>query len=211
MGALVREIPKPALKYQGKTLIHHKLEQLPRDITEIIIIVGYLGEKIQEAIGHSYNSVPITYVWQKDLLGTAHSLYSASHLLDVPFLVLMGDDIYGQDDLNNMVQLGKEKPGRWIALVQELKENASTGKCILADDGQLLNIIEDPDSNLPHPLSYTGACLLTPDIFELRMIKPPGREEYGLPQTFIQAAGHRDIRTVIASLWKRVTAPEDLE
>ena len=218
--------PKPILTYKDKTLIHHKLEQLPADINEIIITIGHLGEKIVEAIGHSYDNsqnggsiVPITYIEQKELLGTGHALWQTKDAIgNDSFFVLMGDDIYSKEDLEEMVSKHKDNNESWVALVQDIPEKMSAGKCVIGEDGLLTDIIEDPEGKIEKNTMYTGGCLLTPEIFNLPLVKISATE-YGLPQTFIQeerhlsgrgAGGKRDIHAVQARYWKRITTPEDL-
>jgi mannose-1-phosphate guanylyltransferase len=67
--------------------------------TDIIITVGYLGNKIQKALGDgSLYGATITYVPEKIKLGTAGSVKNAEkYLNDAPFLVIGGDHM---TDLN---------------------------------------------------------------------------------------------------------------
>ena len=41
MGNLTEEIPKPMLLYKGKNLIEYKIDILPEEINEVLIVVGY--------------------------------------------------------------------------------------------------------------------------------------------------------------------------
>ena len=101
MGTLGEATPKPILKYKGKNLIQHKLEQLPENIDEIIIVIGHLGEQIVETIGSEYNGIPVTYVWQKELLGTGHSLWTAKeYLKDSRVFEVFGLDFVLDTNLN---------------------------------------------------------------------------------------------------------------
>lgn len=231
MGESSNHTPKPILKYKGKTLIQHKLEQLPSDINEIIITIGHLGEKIVENIGHSYTNendalsrpIPVTYIEQKELLGTGHALWQTKDAIgDNSFIVLMGDDVYAKDDLQKMIDL-HAKDGSWVALVQDIDQKMSAGKCVIDENGLLTDIIEDPEGKIERNTMYTGGCLLSPEVFDLPLVKISDTE-YGLPQTFIQkerhsharggsdgTAGKQHIQALQASYWKRVTTPEDLE
>lgn len=224
MGESSNHTPKPILKYKDKTLIHHKLEQLPSDINEIIITIGHLGEKIVEDIGHSYNNsqnggpiIPITYIEQKELLGSAHSLWQAKDTIgNNPFLVLMGDDLYSKKDLEKMRDIYEKNPESWVALIEQQKEHIPYGKCILDDEGYLIDFRNDPQKKILENFMYTGACLLTPNVFKLPLIKI-SETEYGLPQTFVQKERHSlnsssklNIYVVNTTFWKRVTTPEDL-
>lgn len=231
MGESSNHTPKPILKYKGKTLIHHKLEQLPANISEIIVTIGHLGEKIVEALGNSYEiagenggfgatatiSIPITYIKQEELLGSGHALWQAKEAIgNSPFLVLMGDDLYSRQDLEDMIALHFANPESWIALIEAQKDHIPYGKCILDEGGFLIDFRNDPNKEVRDNLMYTGACLLTPDVFKLPLIKI-SETEYGLPHTFVQESRHAlapsgklNIRVVPTTYWKRVTTPEDL-
>jgi glucose-1-phosphate thymidylyltransferase len=211
MGKLGENTPKPILKYKGKNLIQHKLDELPVDITEIVIVIGYLGEQIIETIGDSHMNIPITYIWQKELLGTGHSLWIAKEsLTDSPFIVLMGDDLYSKKDLSKMIEIHKANSS-WVALLEESNVPMSTGKCVVNEKGELVAIVEDPKGESPNNIMYTGGCLLTPEVFNLPLVKLDGKEEYGLPQTFIQDERKVPIHAVKAAYWKRITEPADLD
>ncbi|MCF7865527.1 MAG: nucleotidyltransferase family protein [Candidatus Pacebacteria bacterium] len=224
MGESSNHTPKPILKYKGKTLIHHKFEQLPSSIDEIIITIGHLGEKVIDALGHSYDNsknggaiIPITYIEQKELLGSGHSLWQAKEAIgNSPFLVLMGDDLYSKQDLEEMIALNIQNPQSWIALVEPQKDHIPYGKCVLDEEGYLIDFRNDPNKEILRNLMYTGACLLTPDVFTLPLIKI-SETEYGLPHTFVQEVRHKlpstgklNIHVVSTTYWKRVTTPEDL-
>jgi NDP-sugar pyrophosphorylase family protein len=224
MGESSNHTPKPILKHKGKTLIQHKLEQLPANIEEIIITIGHLGEKIVEAIGHTHDNsqnggliIPITYIEQKELLGTGHALWQAKDAIGADsFFVLMGDDLYSKEDMQKMIDLHKNGEKAWVALVQDIPEKMSAGKCVVDEKGLLTHIIEDPEGKMEKNTMYTGGCLLTPEIFNLPLVKISATE-FGLPQTFIQeerhpdgVGGKRDIYAHQASYWKRITTPEDL-
>ncbi len=228
MGESSNHTPKPILKYKGKTLIHHKLEQLPDNINEIIVTIGHLGEKIVEAVGNSYEitvedgsrsgkKVPITYIKQEELLGSGHSLWQAKDTIgNSPFLVLMGDDLYSKQDLENMCGTYEKNPESWVALIEPQENHIPYGKCILDEAGYLIDFRNDPNKEVPLNLMYTGACLLAPDVFKLPLVKISDTE-YGLPHTFVQEGRHAltpsgklNIHVVPTTYWKRITTPEDL-
>ena len=216
MGESSNHTPKPLLTYKGKNLLQYKLEYMPDSTEEVIVVIGHLGEQVIETLGNTYirndgKSVPITYVWQKELLGTAHSLLQAKDAIgDSSFIVLMGDDVYGKEDQEAMVA-HHEKTGEWSVLLETSDIPMSTGKCLVDENGNLLDIIEDPEAKNPINKMYTGGCLLTPEVFDIEMTPLPGSKEFGLPQTFVKVSRNRNIKAFDASYWKRVTVPEDLE
>ncbi|MFT5180009.1 MAG: NDP-sugar pyrophosphorylase family protein [Candidatus Paceibacteria bacterium] len=191
MESLTTFVPKPLLQYKGKSLLRHKLEVIPKYTTEIIIVIGYIGEKIKEELGNEYLGTPIRYVLQKELLGTAHALFKCKEHLKEDFIVLMGDDIYHKDDIDKLCRNNK-----WSVLVEQNDEST------LDEEGtyKILN-------GLLNGFTYTGACYLTSEVFDLEMVSIG--KEYGLPQTLSKRSDK--IEVIISEDWIRITDPEDLE
>jgi NDP-sugar pyrophosphorylase family protein len=207
MGELTKDTPKPLLKYKGKTLLEQKFEKLPQNTTGIVLVIGYLGDKIKEAFGDNYNGIPITYVEQREMLGTAHALWQCKEILDEPFMVLMSDDLYSEEDLDKIANL---KEGEWAVLAYPDKPETKAGKIVKDERGNLKEIYEDFEGASEYTLIYTGVCLLTPEIFEKEMVQL-SNGEYGLPQTFTQFAKEKEIRVFETKNWIRITSPEDLK
>ena len=204
MADLTKEVPKPLLKFNGQTLIEQKLAILPPEITEILIVVGYLKDKIIAEIGNSYRNTPIRYVVQNEALGTAHALWCCREFLYEKFIVLMSDDIYDQSDISEICQ-AKE----WAVLIFPSDEKINAGKCLIDEQKNLIDIVEDFNGSIPYNYIYTGVCILDPEIFSIEMTKL-SNGEYGLPQTFIKLAREKKIQTFFTKNWKRITAPQDL-
>lgn len=78
LRALTKDkIPKPLLKINGKPMLEWQIENLIRyGIKEVIIIIGHLGEKIQEYFGNGSGwGINITYIKEEKPLGSAGALY----------------------------------------------------------------------------------------------------------------------------------------
>ena len=204
MGALTSDIPKPMLRVAGKTLLEHKLDRLPDETKEIIFVVGYLGDKIRHYFGDSYWGTPIRYVEQKELLGTAHSLWQAKDLITGKFMVMMGDDIYSEDDLEKCAACD------WSILVRKVPSLVRGGK-IVYEDGRLVDIIEGNDHGGAEGFVNAAVYTLEPDIFKYEPVKIPGTGEFGLPQTILLAAKDHDLKIVEAREWISITDENDLK
>lgn len=208
MGKLTEDTPKPLLKVGGKTLLEHKFHYLPDEVDEVIVVVGYLKEKIKELLGNEHAGRKITYVEQKELLGTGHALSLCKGFLQGKFLVLNGDDLYAKEDLLEMLkhelslmvwEMPADEPGRKVADVK------------IAPSGALLDIVEGQPAK-KGTLFNTGAYVLDERYFDYPLQPAaPGRNEFGLPQTMLQMLkdGH-EISIVRATWWKPITCPEDL-
>ncbi len=207
MGPLTEHTPKPLLSYRGQTLLEQKLSILPSSVAEIIIVIGYLGQNIINAIGHSYNNIPIRYVWQTELTGTAGALWLCKEFLYGPFIVLMSDDIYHHTDI---ARICDTSPHEWSVLLSKSDDTANGGKCTVNESGYLDNIVEDMTGTIPYTYIYTGVCVLTPEVFKLEPAKL-SNGEYGLPQTFVKQSRERNINVLFATEWLRITDPDDLQ
>lgn len=91
---LTETIPKALIEINGQPFLRHQLELLKGSgIVKVVILVGYLGEKIQESFGDgSELGVTIEYSFDGPaLLGTAGAIRQALPLLPERFFVLYGD------------------------------------------------------------------------------------------------------------------------
>src|SRR3989344_2113346 len=205
MGELTETMPKPLLTVAGKNLLQHKIDILPKEIDEIILVVGYLGDRIKDFFGDSYGGKKIKYAIQKELLGTGDALWQAKDLINRKFLVMMGDDIYSKNDIEKCLAHD------WAVLVKRSADRiCSGGKVILDKDGHIKDIIEgkhEGDNLLINAALYS----LTSAIFKYPLVKIPGREEFGLQQTLLQAVDDFPIKVVQSELWLQMSNKKDLE
>jgi NDP-sugar pyrophosphorylase family protein len=91
---LTEKIPKALVEVAGRPFLEHQIELLKRNaIGEVILCIGYLGEKIVERYGDGGPlGVRITYSFDgPQLLGTGGAIKKASAFLPEAFFVLYGD------------------------------------------------------------------------------------------------------------------------
>jgi MurNAc alpha-1-phosphate uridylyltransferase len=87
-------IPKALVEVHGEPFIAHQLRLLrAHGITRVVVCAGYLGERIQEVVGHGERfGVQVQFAFDGPrLLGTAGALKRAVPLLGEAFFVLYGD------------------------------------------------------------------------------------------------------------------------
>ncbi|MEB3780610.1 MAG: nucleotidyltransferase family protein [Desulfurococcales archaeon] len=80
---LTLEVPKPLIKVGRRAVIEYQLEWLRYyGITEVVVLAGYLKEKLIETLGSGARyGVSLTYVIEDEPLGTGGALKNASHIL----------------------------------------------------------------------------------------------------------------------------------
>ena len=93
LGKHVRDTPKPLLEVAGEPFLLHQLRLIAgHGAREVVLCVGYLGERIESAIGSERFGMNIQYSYDAPGLdGTLGAIRRALPLLGERFLVLYGD------------------------------------------------------------------------------------------------------------------------
>lgn len=205
--------PKPLLKVANKTILQHAIEQLSQlPIEELIIITGYKkemieehAEKLRQKLGLSFG---ITFIEQKEQMGTGHALLQAKQKLASTdkiadkFMVINGDDFYFADDLK---RLAKEKN----AVLTAKAENPAQFGIIISQEGKeeskekkiLKKIIEKPKEFIGDSAN-TGCFVLTPQIFGYeKEIKKTERNEIELVDFVTKLAEKTEVACIEAKNW----------
>jgi len=95
IASLAGEIPKAMIPVNGKPVLEYQIDLAKRyGYTEIVLIIGHLGEKIQEHFGDGSRwGVTISYYIETIPLGTAGAIAELTDLLTDDFFVFYGDTI----------------------------------------------------------------------------------------------------------------------
>lgn len=93
------EVPKPMIPILGKPILQYEIETLEsQNVTDIILVVGYLGDQIVSYFGDgSKYGVNIRYIEEKEPLGTAGSMFFLKNMVSDDFLLLNGDNLFDVD------------------------------------------------------------------------------------------------------------------
>jgi MurNAc alpha-1-phosphate uridylyltransferase len=93
LGEHVKDTPKPLIEVAGEPFLIHQLRLLAASgAKHVVVCVGYLGERIVEAIGATRFGISVSYSDDgPNLIGTLGAVRKAAPLLGERFLVLYGD------------------------------------------------------------------------------------------------------------------------
>lgn len=99
LRSIVADRPKAMAQICDKPFVQYLIEQLRvNGVADLVLCVGYGARSIQDYFGDGQNlGVRITYVVERELLGTAGALRNARQLLDSTFLLLNGDSFLETD------------------------------------------------------------------------------------------------------------------
>jgi glucose-1-phosphate thymidylyltransferase len=138
-------MPKILLNVAGKPMISYIIDELieVRGLDTIIIIVGHLGDKVQQYISEKYakaKHVKFEYVEQKEMLGLGHAVYMAKDYVDdEPVVIVLGDTIFE-------FSLADFLASKYSAIGYKEVEDARRFGVVESKDGFITRMVEKPQS-----------------------------------------------------------------
>ncbi|MCB9358549.1 NTP transferase domain-containing protein [Candidatus Woesearchaeota archaeon] len=159
---LTVETPKPLLNVLEKTIIERNLDQVNGIVDEIIIVVGFMKDKIISYLGHEYKGIRLIYVEQKEQLGTGHALLMCKEVLnnERKFIVMNGDDLYSKEDIKNLCRYDNG------ALAKNVQTPENFGIYRTDKEKNMIELVEKPKNAIGN-LANIGCYLLPSEIFEI--------------------------------------------
>ena len=99
LKARLGDLPKPMIPIAGKPLLEHQIELARRHgFTEVIIFACYRPETIEKHFGDGSKwGLKVSYILEKEPLGTAGAVLAGMKSLADSFLVLYGDTMVNVD------------------------------------------------------------------------------------------------------------------
>ena len=162
------EVPKPMLEVCGKPILEHQIEVLKRQkLTDIILVIGYLGSVIRDYFqdGSKYG-VHISYIEEKELLGTAGSFYYLKDLIQDDFFLLNGDLIFDVD-LHRFMNFHKEKHALATLFTHPNNHPYDSGLIIANEDGTITKWIhKEEERGFLRNRVNAGIHIISPMVLE---------------------------------------------
>jgi len=147
-------LPKVLIQVAGKPILGHILDEIEKlGIEELILIIGYMGEKIIKYVEENYH-FRMHYVEQKERRGIGHAIYLTKDFLPRdPILIVLGDTVF-KADLRKMIS----QP--YSSLAVKAVTNPSRFGNVELEGGFIKQLVEKPT----HPatnLAVVGIYYLT--------------------------------------------------
>ncbi|GGN09364.1 UTP--glucose-1-phosphate uridylyltransferase AglF [Halarchaeum nitratireducens] len=212
---LTEDKPKGMVEVAGRPLLTHCFEQLvDLGADELVVVVGYMKERIIERYGDAFDGVPITYEHQCEQKGLAHALLTVEEHVDEDFMLMLGDNVFDAN-LGDVVRRQREDRADAAFLVEEVPEAEAGryGVCDTNQYGEITDVVEKPEDP-PSNLVMTGFYTFTPAIFHAcHLVQPSNRGEYELSEAVdLLIESGRTIDAIGIEGWRvDVGYPEDRE
>lgn len=133
------EIPKPMVPVNGKPLLLWQIEELKKNgITDIIMIIGHLGEKIEEYFqnGEKYG-VHVSYIREHEPLGTAGAFYYLKDKIVSDYFLLVFGDVFFSIDIQRMEKFYIYHQAKAALFVHPNSHPADSDLVVLDDNNKI--------------------------------------------------------------------------
>lgn len=134
--------PKPLLKVAGKPVLAYILDDLiDVGVEEIVFIVGYLRDTVEEWIEAEYPQIRGHYVLQEVQDGTAGAVALAEPFIDDELLIVFADAVLEVD-----YDLARSLDSKYAGVIwaKEVEDYQRFGVIVTAEDGTMEKIVEKP-------------------------------------------------------------------
>lgn len=202
--------PKPMLPIANRPLLEHVVEAIvSAGIDEVVLVVGYKRERIQEHFGDGDDwGIDIEYAIQEKLLGGAHAVLQAESLVDGEFVVLNGDRVID----STIIERVAAEPREDDALVAVTRSADPSNYGVVEVDGdRVTGLVEKPPTHaVSSDLINAGVYRFGPDVFgSIRRTEAEG--ELTLPAVLQDGIAESRVRAVrYRGLWQDVSYLWDL-
>lgn len=131
--------PKCLIEIQGKTLLERTLTALgAAQVNQAVIVIGYRGDMIQQAIGATCGGVQVRYVFNDRFeKGAILSLWSAREEFDDDILIMDADVLFPVAMIDRLIR----SPQANCFLLDGSSENTGEEQMLLSRGGRVLNIV----------------------------------------------------------------------
>lgn len=214
LGELTAHRPKPLLPIQGRPLLEWILTGLREaGILDVLCIIGYLGEQVQERFGDGTRlGIRMEYAWQRDVHGTGAALrLGRDFARGGPVLMSFGDIL---TDYGHYRRLLREYEARPCAAVMGINsmDDVSAGAAVIREGDRVVRIIEKPGPDDPRSnWNQAGVTAFGSEVWPIleRLPRSP-RGEYELTAaiSMLIAEGHTVRAVEFRGFWSDVGTPE---
>ena len=170
MRPFTYEMPKSLISVKGRPILEHTIELLrENNIRDIVISIGYLGEKIRTYFGDgSRFGVKINYVEQglNGEAGTGGALAAVRHLINDQAFIMMHGDVLADINLIDLMEFHRNQNKIATMALTTVKDSSPWG-VVKLHGMEIKEFREKPkDNENLSRLINAGIYILEPNIFD---------------------------------------------
>lgn len=189
--------PKVLLPVANTAPLLHNLNQLPKEVKEVIIVVKPDDKMIKKEIGNHYKGMKIKYVEQKVQRGTGDAAMRAKDYLEDRFLLLMGDDLYDKEDIKNCLK-------KFPCIALKAVYNPTSFGIVEIKGSRVVSLTEKP-KRPKTKLANLGLYFLDKSIFKYKIKRCIERGECEITDSIIEIIKERKLYYSLAKKWMPIS------
>jgi len=210
---IVTDKPKPMALIANRPFLEYLILQLKQyGFTDIVLCIGYLGEKVKEYFGDGDRwGVHISYSWEKELLGTGGAIKLAGKLVKEENFLVMNGDSFLNVNLKKLIDYHLKQRALATMALAEVENPLRYGAVEINERGEIKSFVEKEQSSRSR-LINGGIYVLNKKIFDYIPVgkvslekevfpKLIGKRFYGMPTKgfFIDIGVPEDYKRLEAS------------
>ena len=203
---LTEEKPKTLVEVAGRPILEWQIIWLKKyGIDTVVILAGYLREKIIEFLGSGVRfGVSAVYVVEEEPLGTGGALKNAEAILKDGIFIATNGDIITNIPVSKLVNALTNSDALAALALVPLK--SPYGVVEVSDNGYIRSFIEKPV--IEHYLVNAGVYAMKPEVFEYIPVKGDLERD-----TFPKLAEEGLLRGVVFRnvYWRSIDTIKDVE
>ena len=175
LQSVVKDVPKPMADISGLPFLAYLFTYLKNhNITDIVLSVGYLHQKIIDYFGNSYLGINIKYAIETEPLGTGGAIVNSLQFIDQnqPVIILNGDTFL-QINYQKLIDFYDRNKSDLTIVLRNVEDSSRYGSVKIDDQNLIVNFVE---KSIQKKSGYIngGIYVLNPKIFS----------NYNLPKKF---------------------------
>lgn len=136
LGDITKLVPKPMVSVAGKPYLEHQLLELRRqNIRDVVLLTGYLSERIEEYFGDGSRwEMSLSYSREATPQGTGGALRDAAPFLAEEFLLIYGDSFLPIDYAEVLRRLRHDREATGVVVVYDNRQYTDVVNNIAMDE-----------------------------------------------------------------------------
>ncbi|SDT85597.1 HAD-IIIA family hydrolase [Desulfobacula phenolica] len=168
LGPLTTDLPKPMIPIGGMPVLEHHIRLLAQyGITDIFVLTGYLGHRIEAYFGNGNRlGCRINYIQESIPLGTGGALKQLENRIDEDFLLIFGD-VFFDIKLDDFISFHKLSKGVASFIVHPSDHPYDSDLVAINEDKQIISFLLKPHKVESFGnLGNAGVYMLAPKVFQ---------------------------------------------
>ncbi|HET9341892.1 MAG TPA: NDP-sugar synthase [Candidatus Eremiobacteraceae bacterium] len=165
---LTLDLPKPLVPVLDRPVVDHIIDYLAsHGVDDVVINVHYFAEQIEAYIGDGSRwGVAMTYLREKELMGSAGAVKQVASRFGETFLVIGCDDVTDVD-LSEAVRFHRERGAEATIVLHEADEVSQYGVVVTDESGRITGFQEKPAPGTERSrLVNTGIYIFEPSVLD---------------------------------------------